>query len=217
MPIAVALVLSCTDDLLSDVERLRWNTAERVRWINEAVGAIMKRRPAALAVRTVIELAQGSYQSAPAGCSQLLDIVCNIAANGTTEGTAIRRTDAQLLDDADADWRSGTAKAKIRNYTVDDRAPNVFNCYPPAIAGTKVAILQAVMPTAVVDEDDTIDIGAEYLESVNNFVVYRANSKDSQYANGAAAMAAYQAFESSLGIQSQAASVASPNRVENSV
>lgn len=215
MAILVSDVLSRTDDLLNDEDRARWPAAERIRWMNDALGAILIRRAGALAQRVVETLVAGAYQTITG--ERLLDVTRNLAADETTAGYPVRRTDRQLLDDADPAWHAGTKKSKVLHYTYDDRIPKVFYCYPPAVAGTKVETLQDLLPAAVDDEADSLAIGAEYMEAVVNYVCYRANSKDSEFAQGAIATAYYQAFEASLGNKAQADVNASPNQPNNSV
>jgi hypothetical protein len=215
--IPVGDILSRTDDLLNDEDRVRWPVEERIRWMNDALGAILVRKPGALGKREVVALVAGTYQTIPESGSILLDVVRNIAANGTTPGYPIRRTDRQLLDDTDPTWHTGTQKAKVLHYTFDDRVPKVFYVYPPALVGTKVEMLYAALPDAVDDAADYMDIGPEYTEAVVNYVCYRANSKDSEFSQGAIAAAYYQAFEASLGMKSQADTAASPNQPGNSV
>ena len=72
----------------------------------------------------------------------------------------------------------------------------------------------------VLAEDATggsLDIGAEYQEAVVNYVAYRCNTKDSEFAAPAVATAFYQAFEASLGIKTTTQAAASPNQPGNSV
>jgi hypothetical protein len=219
MPLPVADVLVRIDDLLGDADRVRWTAAERIRWMNEAMGAIMTRRPQAFAVNQVIPLVAGTLQTLPAANAQLLDVVRNMGANGTTPGKVIRRTDRQLLDDSDPNWHTTTASASIKHYTFDDRTPSLFYTYPPAVAGTQVEVSYAKLPQALAENATTgsLEIGAEYLEPVVNFVCYRCHSKDSEYAVSALAVAYYQAFESALGIKNQTESASSPNQPSNSV
>lgn len=217
MSIQVSYILLSTDDLLNDDDRVRWPALERIRWINEAAGAILSRRPAAFATRAVHDLVAGTYQTIPSSGAILLDVVRNIGSDGVSPGVPIRRTDRQLLDDTDPTWHTGTQTAVIKHYTFDDRAPKVFYCYPPAIAGTKVEILHAAMPAAVASDADAMQIGAEYMEAVINYVCYRCNAKDGEYANAALASAFYQAFEAALGVKSQSQAAASPNQPTNSV
>jgi hypothetical protein len=214
----VADVLTRTDDLLTDPDRIRWTASERIRWMNEAMGAILTRKPSAFSKSVVLTLIEGTKQAIPASGSMLLDVVRNIGANNAP-GKAVRRTDRQLLDDTDPDWHTSKKKAEIKHYTFDDRAPSIFYCYPPALAGTKVEILHAELPSAIAETaiTGTLDIGMEYLEPVVNYVAYRCNSKDSEYAAPAVAAAFYQAFEASLGVKNQSEAASSPNQPTNSV
>jgi len=78
-------------------------------------------------------------------------------------------------------------------------------------------MFDAALPPAVATVSDQLDINAEYAEAVVNYVAYRANIKDSEYASPAAAVNYYQAFEAALGIKSQTQAMASPNQPANSV
>lgn len=218
MTLPVADVLKRTDDLLTDADRVRWPVAERIRWMNEAMGAIMTRRPQAFAKVAVVPLAGGTLQEIPDDGSQLLDVVRNMGS-GATPGRAIRRTDRQLLDDSAPDWHTAKPKAQIKHYTFDDRTPTHFYCYPPAVAGTHVELSYSRLPTPLAEtaENGTLDVGAEYLEAVVNYVCYRCNTKDSEYAAPVVATAFYQAFEASLGIKTQTEAAVSPNQPTNSV
>lgn len=224
MAITVSDLLKRSDDLLLDPvgdsgDRTRWPNAERIRWANDAMGAILNRKPGALARRVVHPLAQGTYQAIPNDGSLLLDVVRNIAADGTTPGVPVRRTDRQLLDDSDPTWHTAKPKGTIKHFTFDDRTPKAFYVYPPAIAGTKVELFHAALPAVVAENDlsGSFDIGAEYMEAVVNYVCFRAFSKDSEFANGAIAAQFYQAFEAALGEKAQADLNASPNQPGNSV
>ena len=217
MQLTMQAVDSRVSDLLIDPNRERWSADERIRWANEAMGAIMTRRPAAFARRIVHTLVAGVYQDLPADSSVLLDVVRNMKADGITSGRPIRRTDRQLLDDSDPDWMTMRPKAEVRQYVYDDRVPKSFFVYPPVVAGTKVELQDAALPADITSMAGTLGIGAEYLEAVVNYVCYRCNSKDSEFANGAIAAAFYQAFEASLGMKTQSQQAASPNQPTNSV
>lgn len=218
MTLPVDGVIKRVSDLLLDDDLTRWTKAERIRWANDAMGAILNRRPAAFAKREIVSLIAGTYQTIPASGTILLDVVQNIADDGVSPGRAIRRSDRQLLDDSDPDWHAATPKAQVRQYTFDDRVPKVFYVVPPAIVGIKVEIHYGSLP-AVVAEDSlgSFDIGAEYMEAVVNYICYRAKSKDSEEGASSDAQAFYAAFQSCLGEQGTAAINASPNQPTNSV
>lgn len=219
MAIPVSDVLVRIDAMLNDEDRSRWPADERIRYMNDALGAIITRKPGAFATRTVHSLSAGTAQSLPAGGVLLLDVVRNLAADGVTPGLPVRRTDRQLLDDTEPTWHTGRQKAAIKHFTFDDRAPKEWYCYPPAIAGTKVELLHAALPDAVSDMDEagTLLIGREYMEPIVNYVCYRCKAKDSEYGNAAEAGGYYAAFSAALGEKSQADVNASPNQPGNSV
>jgi hypothetical protein len=213
--IAVSDVAARVAYLLIDPDHIRWSVEEIIAWMNESAGAIMTRRPAALARRSVVELDAGTLQTIEG--AMLLDVVRNFAANGTTPGGVIRRSDRQLLDDSDPDWHTSKPKTAVKQYTYDDRTPQIFYVYPPVVDGVKVEVLEAALPATIDAVGDSLDIGTEYLEAVVNYVCYRCNTKDSEYASPALAVSFYQAFESALGIKSQTQVAASPNQPGNSV
>lgn len=214
----VSDVLARTDDMLNDEDRIRWPAPERVRYINDAMGAIITRKPGAFAQRVAHELEGGTAQALPVGGVLFLDLVRNLGS-GSTPGVAIRRTDRQLLDDSDPAWHSGRQKAVIKHFTFDDRAPTVFYCYPPAIAGTRVELLYAALPEVLSEAstDGDIYLGREYMEAVVNYVAYRCKAKDSENGVTAEAAAYYAAFTAALGEKSVADVNASPNQPGNSV
>jgi hypothetical protein len=220
MALPVADVLTRTDDLLTDKDRIRWPVDERIRWMNEAMAAILTRRPQAFATTQVMTLAPGTAQAIPGEGSQLLDVVRNIGpAPASKPGKVIRRTDRQLLDDSDPDWHSAKAASAIRHYTFDDRTPKQFYCYPPAQAGVRVEVSYASLPDPIAENavSGSLDIGPEYLEAVVNYVCYRCHTKDSEFSASPMAVAFYQAFDAALGIKAQTEAAASPNQPTNSV
>lgn len=216
-PLPVNVIVERCGILLLDTGHVRWPVSELISWINEAMGAIMNRRPQAFARTQIVQLSAGTRQIVPEGSALLLDIVRNIAVDGVTPGRSVRRVDRQLLDDINPDWHTMTPKQAVKHYTFEDRAPTTFYVFPPAIAGTRVEMLHALMPDEVFTIDDSIQIGIEYAEAVANYVCYRCNIKDSQEANAQIATGFYAAFETALGMKSQSSTAASPNQVNNSV
>lgn len=217
--IRVADVLSRVSYLLNDESSVRWTQAERIDWGNEAMAAIINRRPDAFAVRAVVPLIGGSYQTIPETATLLLDVVRNISADGATPGRSIRRSDRQLLDDSDPDWHSVAPKAQVRQFTFDDRVPTVFYVYPPVITGTKVELMVAQLPDPLVstDAEGSYELGPEYAEALVNYICYRARSKDSEEGSIPDASAFYAAFTSALGEKGSASTATSPNQPTSSV
>lgn len=204
-PVPVSTIVTKAGNLLLDDSHVRWGIPELIRWINEAMGAILAIRPSAFAHVDTHTLVAGTYQSLPNGSAMLIDVTRNIGNDGTTPGRAIRATDRKSLDDANPDWHSSTASGTIRHFMHNPVIPKVYYVYPPAIAGTKVEVAHAVLPADVTSESDTIPIGAEYILPIVNYVCARCHLKDSEFANATQATTFYQAFQMSLGLGNGAA------------
>lgn len=215
MPIAATQLLTRASIIAEDESFVRWTKAEWLQWANDAAAAAIVIRPAVRAVAGVLTLAAGTKQELPANAVQLLDVVRNLAANGTTPGRIVRRVDRQLMDDIDPDWHTKRAAAAIKHFMFDERAPKTFYCYPAANAGIKVEALYSELPPEITAEGDTLDIGLEHLNVLLNYMLYRAYGKDSEYANGAMSVAYYQAFAEGLTGAAAQTTANSPN--QNSV
>jgi hypothetical protein len=203
--IPVADLLRRLDNLMLDVDRVRWDAAERIDWLNDAAREIVLRRPAARALVQSHALTAGTRQQCEAGASQLLNVVRNLGPAGQP-GRAIGVTDLQQMDRAAPDWHSGAAGA-TRQFMVDERNPVGFYVYPPAVDGALVEVLVAAPPPAVTSSADALDMRPEFLNAIINWALYRCHTKDSEYAQGAVATQHYQAFTDAIGAPAQAAQV----------
>lgn len=214
MPIPAAEIIRRVGAILQDEDHVRWTVPELLEWINDGARETIVRRPAARAVTADLTLAAGTKQALPASGVQLLDVVRNLG-DGTKPGRVIRRIDRQLLDDQDPDWHTARPKAVIKHFMFDERSPKTFYVWPPAIAGTHVEALYSELPPTITAEGDTLDMGAEYLNVLVSYGVYRALSKDSEFANGTVAALHYQAFIDAVTDSSAQTTANSPN--QNSV
>lgn len=196
--IKVGDIIHRAGHLLLDEEHIRWTVEELIDWINEASAALVRLYPPANTRTAIVGLAAGSKQRLGSSVMQVVDVIRNIGADETTIGRSIRYTERHLLDSNDPDWHAMPAEGTVRHYVYDDRSPTVFYVYPPAIAGTKIEMLLAILPDAVIEAEDYLNLGMEYADSILNYVVYRCWSKDSEYANGALATGYYQAFIASM-------------------
>lgn len=203
--VLVSSIVEKAGHLLLDDAHVRWGVPEIIRWVNEAMGAIVHLRPDAFSRTGCMTLVAGTYQSLPNGSTAFLDATRNLGEDGITPGRAIRITDRKSLDDANPDWHSLAKSGVIRHYMFDPRTPRAFYVYPPALDETKIEVKHVVLPAAVDDETDTLPIGLEFIGPVVNYVCYRCNLKDSEFANAEVAKLFYQAFEASLGLKPTAA------------
>lgn len=205
MTIAVSDVIAKASTVLQDASYVRWPLIELYKWINEAAKSIVVRRPDAGAATVNFTLVAGTKQALPATTFRLLDITRNMG-NGTQPGLPLNQTDRKSLDQALPAWHSSTPAAVTTQYTYEPSLdPRVFYTYPPAISGNKLEIVYSAFPAAITDVGDSVAMDGEYEEAMVNYVLYRALSKDSEYANAQMATLHYTAFMSSLGMDKGAA------------
>lgn len=192
--------------VLNDTVHTRWPVDELLTWINEGAKAIVTRRPDAGASTELFTLVDGSRQTLPDDAFRLVDVCRNMGSNGTTTGRVIKRVDRQLMDNADPDWHTRTPGAVTRSYMYDwEINPREFYVYPPAVAAQKVELTISRLPAEITDEQDQIELPAEFEEALLSYVLFRSFSKDSEYANAQTAAAHYAAFVAALGQQQAAA------------
>ena len=207
--IAVADVLARVGLILNDVDYVRWTKPELFGWINDAAGEIVIRRPPAGAKTAAITLVEGVSQSLPADSHLLMDVVRNLP-----NGRRITVAERHRLEESVPNWYGMNPSNVIRHYSYEDRNPQQFYVYPPAVAGAMVEAVIAAIPPKITEESASLELGAEYIGPIVSYVVYRALLKDSEYANGQVAIAHFQAFSEALGTNTQVSLDASPTRAK---
>lgn len=213
MPLSVRSVLESASIVLNDNEPgrefTRWKAEELIQWVNEGAGEIVIYRPPAGSVTAIVPLVPGTKQEIPEDGITLLDVIRVMFDSEFSAGKPIRRVDRRMLDDLDETWHYASV-GTVRHYTFDERQPKLFYCYPLATGGELVEIVYSRPPALVDDIDDDLDLDRIYIGPLVSYVLYRALSKDSEYADGALARVHQQAFMSAIGAQNESALAASP-------
>ena len=219
--IKVIEVIKRVEDVLQD-SNVRWPRVELQNWLNESYLQIALLRPDASSKTGTLTCVAGSRQTITSGFStalRLLDVVRNLASS--SDKKVVRLIDRSVLDDQRPAWHTDTASVNIQNYTFDVRQPKEFFVYPPATTSTQLEVVYADLPgahslsasaldptgsnTEVIKVDDT------YLSVITDWILYRAFSKDAEFAaNAARAGAHYQTFMSSIGNKTQSDVGSSP-------
>ena len=204
MSLTAQSIIRRATDIIQDKTSVRWPADELVRWLNDAQREVALFRPDAFSTYSPVSLVAGSRQSLPAGSVKLIDVTNN--ASGTKE--AIRQIPRQSLDDQTPGWHGLAGVLTIKHYMYDPRDPRSFYVYPPAAVGASVNAVYAVYPTDIVEPatgldytavTGTINVPDIFGNAVLDFILYKAYSKDSDYAGNAQRAAAhYGAFTASL-------------------
>lgn len=214
MAITVQSVLTRAANQLNDAGNNRWTTAELLDYVNEGQRAAAVLKPDMMGVTIDLVLAKGTRQSIPEAGFQLLEVQCNIDANGD-ESTAVRICTRAVLDSLNPDWRNQqNADATVQNYVYEGREPRTFYVYPPQPASEQgtVRVVYARTPD-MVTADGNIALPDVLDQALVDYVLFRCFSKDTE-ADGDATLAnaAYQRFAAAIGVKEQVERRDDPNQ-----
>lgn len=207
---AQSIIQRCVD-ALQDPTSIRWPVAELVRYLNDGQREVVLHRPDAMRKSAAVALVAGTRQTIPSDGLKLIDIVRN------THGTkrAVRQVIREILDAQTPGWHGLAGVTEILHFMFDARDPTAFYVYPPAASsGASVEALYAATPADVTEPADgalytavtgNISIPDIYGNALQEYVLFRAYTKDSEYAgNSARAQNHYTVFANSLGIEVKA-------------
>lgn len=223
MAITAQSIIRRAVETLQDNTSVRWPVPELVRYLNDGQREVVLYRPDAMVTSTTHTLTVGTKQTLPANGSKLIDVRRNAAASSAKK--AVRQVNREILDAQLPGWHALTPSVDILHFTYDPRDPKVFFVYPPATSTAQLEIVYSAYPTDVSEPADgslynsvvgDISLPDIYGNVLQDYVLYRAYSKDSEYAgNAARAQAYYAAFANALGIEIKATVAVSPNTAGN--
>ena len=217
---------------------------ELVRWLDDAQMAIVKFMPALCSRIDSVLLQPGTRQSIAAipttsvipgdgstpGATvygtQLLDVLRNMGANGTTPGNAIRNVKREILDSQNPGWHTATGPA-VSSFMYDPRTPLYYYVTPavPPATAEWIEISYAAQPTKIPNTGTpgaplygitgtstlTLTLGDEHVDDLTNYLVARANMKEVEWADGNKATTFSQMFLTSLNAKVTALTGVNPN------
>ena len=219
--IKVIEVIKRVEDVLQD-SNVRWPRVELQNWLNESYLQIALLRPDASSKTGTLTCVAGSRQTITSGFStalRLLDVVRNLASSSNKK--VVRLIERSVLDDQRPAWHNDTASVNIQNYTFDIRQPKEFFVFPPATTSAQLEVVYADLPGThslseanlhpTTGSAEVIKVDDTYLSVITDWILYRAFSKDAEFAaNAARAGAHYQTFMSSIGNKTQSDVGSSP-------
>jgi len=217
MTITAQSIVQRAVGVLQDTTSIRWPANELVRWLNDAQREVIAYRPDALNTTTTMTLANGSRQDldnanlSPAPF-KLIEITRNMAAG--SDKKAVRLVPRQILDAQTPGWHNLSGSVNILHYMFDPRDPKTFYVYPPATTAAQLEVMYSAYPTDITEPAEgalytavsgNITLPDIYGNALLDYILYRAYSKDSEYAgNVQRAQTHYGAFANTLGIEIKA-------------
>ena len=222
MPITAQSIIQRVVETLQDPTSIRWPVAELVRYLNDGQREVVLHRPDAMRKSAAVALtANSTRQTIPADGLKLIDIVRN--TGGTKR--AVRQVNREILDAQTPGWHGLAGATEILHFMFDPRDPTTFYVYPPAGASSSVEILYAASPADATEPASGALYGAVtgnisvpdiYGNALQDYILFRAYAKDSEYAgNAARAQNHYAVFANSLGIEVKATLAVAPTTQGN--
>ena len=213
MPVLASSIIERAATLIQDSTYVRWTVAEWLNWLNDGQREVVMLAPDAYTLVADHTLVEGTLQSIPADGIRFVDTPRNMGLDGLTPGKAIRQVDRIVLDTQRPDWHSEPANASVMHTVFDKRNPKKFYVYPPqpAVSQGHLELVYSASPpevspsvnppTDITDfvAGDVLTIDDIRSNALLNYMLYRAYSKDAEYAaNAALAAHYYKAFATSL-------------------
>lgn len=201
MTISAQSIVRRATDILQDQTSVRWPANELVRWLNDGQRAIVKARPDSMNTTSTMTLIAGTRQnlsSMTPPASKLIEITRNMAA-GSAKG-AVRLVPREILDAQTPGWHALPGTVDILHYMFDPRDPKTFYVYPPATTSAQLEVMYSAYPVDVTEPADgvtytgvtgNLSVPDIYADDVLNLILYRAYSKDSEFAGNDQKAAAY--------------------------
>lgn len=218
MALSAQSIIRRVVDTLQDTTSVRWPIPELVRYLNDGQREVILYRPDASIKNVSKTCVAGPKQALPVDGAKLIDVIRNSAVG--SNNSSVRLVPRVVLDSQIPNWYNLSGNISAVHYTYDPRDPKVFFVYPPALATTVIDISYSAYPTDVAEPADgsdytdvvgSIDLPDIYGNIVMDYVLYRAYTKDSEYAgNAQRAQAHYGAFANALGIEIKGLSGVSP-------
>lgn len=205
MTTAAQSIIRRVVETLQDTTSVRWPVAELVRYLNDGQREVVLYRPDSMVTNATVTLTAGAKQALPSNGSKLIDVIRNSAGNKRS----VRMTARNILDTQTPSWYNLAGVTEILHYMYDPRDPKVFYVYPPAAStGASVDLVYSAYPSDITEPADgavfsavtgNISLPDIYANILADYIMYRAYTKDTEYAgNAARAQAHYAAFQAAL-------------------
>jgi len=198
---------------LIDIAGIRWTRAELLKWLNDGLRQIVLMQPNATNTPGAVQLVAGTRQTLPTGGWLLLGVYRNMGTTGTTPGRAIRIISRELLDAFEPNWHSATPSAITKNYIYDLQDQTAYYVYPPSTGTNYIELNYSMQPTDLTSESQVIPIFDVYQGSLLDYIMFRACTKDAEYAPGVQLGQMYLAtFTAATGVKEQSETRGTPEQ-----
>lgn len=226
MSIKASSIIDRAEIILQDTTNVRWPTSELRQWLTDAQREVIIYRPEACS-KNLLLVTNGINSKQALGSMKMWNTTTNTAVtldvvptglvdlirnygSGTTPasvapGRAIRMVAREIMDAQNPSWHTdggAQGSTEVKHFIYDLRDPLHVYVWPKPAANTRLEAVIRYIPRDVVSDTQLLDVADIFGNVLLDYVLYRAYSKDSEYAgNAARATAHYTAFANALGIK----------------
>lgn len=211
MTILASTIIDRVAKQLVDTTNVIWARADLLDWLSVGQRLITMLQPNATNTISSVKLNAGTRQSIPSDGWLLLDILRNMGTDGSTPGSAIRIVSRKLLDAYRPTWHSDVATSAVQNYLFDLQDQTAFFVYPPSNGLNYIEINYSAIPAALASESTPIGVPDAYEEALLHYVMYRALTKNADFAASPQADSYLNLFNAVMGSKVTAEQANNPN------
>ena len=227
MAILASDIISRAHTIVQDNTGVRWPYSELLGWLNDGQREVAIYKPSATAANVVLMLQAGTLQSVGDGGIALLRVSRNLKTPVTEPrvgGRATRVVEREILDSQHPSWHDPsvfTYAKEVKHFVFDETDPTHFYVFP---GNDGTGAVEAVISRSPVDVVPTGDLNALaayakpitipdiYANALLDYVLFRAYSKDAEFAgNAERSNNHFTLFAGSLAAKAQNEAVVNPN------
>lgn len=211
MTILASTLIDRLSKQLLDVTNVRWARTELLGWLSVGQRLIVMLQPSATNTIVSVRLAAGTRQTIPANGWVLLDVLRNMGAAGNAPGRAIRLVSRRLMDSYNPNWHSDASSATVYNCIFDPQDQTSFFVYPPSNGTQYVELNYSAIPADLASEASPISVPDAYEEPLQHYVMFRALTKNAEWAASPTAEQYLTLFNGAMGAKVTAEQANNPN------
>lgn len=141
-----------------------------LRYITDALNAVLLIRPDAHVVDVDFVLADAIEQVLPEDGFRLIDIAYNLDDNGVPTSPIVN-VERTLLDNTSPNWMASSGSV-VYNYMYNVKRPKSFLVYPKVSGGKKVKMYYSQAFPLIVSENEILNIDEVFLAPIVEIVMY---------------------------------------------
>jgi len=141
MTILVETILQTARDITLDPGGVTWVDATMERFLNHVLASASNWKRDIYPQIITLPLVAGTIQTAPAGVLMVMEPYYNVDS-----GASVTKGELRLISRRFPNWRSNTPTVDATDIFVDDRSPDIYQCFPPNTGAGQIQALCGVTP-----------------------------------------------------------------------